>query len=399
VIRYLALALLAAAIGAAAAYYLRAETGYVLVSYGPWILETSVLGFLLTVIATLLSLYYGARLLGALLRLPATVRQALAQRRTRRAHQSFEAGLGRLLAGDWAQAEIDLVRRAADHPSPALNYALAARAAQRAGAPERRDHYLELAARGGEADAVTANLVRAELLLERGAAAQALPILEQLAAASAPPPYAIELLADAYAQAQDWDALRRLLAGPRAPASPRHRELFARALRESLARAAAGDRLEALKSLWQEAPGPLREDAGVRRAYLRGLARFGADAEAAAQATRMLAQAWDPELVDLYGGLAGLDPVAQLATVEQWLNQEGEKAELLLAAGRVCIRNQLWGKARSYLDAALRVQPSPDAYLALARLCEQTRKPEEAVLFYRRGLELAASAAGQVSKA
>jgi HemY protein len=388
----LAIALLALAAGAAAGLFLHDEAGYVLVSFGPWILESSVLGFMLAVLVAILAVVYGAKGLVALLRLPTTVREALAARRQRRAQESFESGLQKLLEGQWARAEVELVRRAADHHQANLNYLMAARAAQRAGAPQRRDQYLALAAGPDEAAAFAAQLTRAELQLERGEPAAALPVLQELLTRDPKHPYVRELLAETYARTGAWEALRQLLSaaeGARALTPARHRDLLARAVQEELARATAGARLDALKSLWESLSPALRALPDLQRAYVRGLARFGADAEAAAQIVRLLRDNWDAALVEAYGELGGLDAVTQLATVEQWLNQHGEKAELLLAAGRVCTRNQLWGKARSYLDAALRLQPSAAAYLALAKLCEQTRHPEEANLFYRRGLELA----------
>lgn len=403
----LLLLLLALAAGAAAGLLLHEQAGYVLVSLGPWILETTVLGFLATLVVLALVLVYGGRLLVALLRLPATVKQALATRRERRAKESFEAGLQSLLEGQWAQAEVALVRRAADHHAAGLNYLLAARAAQRVGVPERRDRYLMLAGEQGEAAAFAAQLVRAELLAVEEPAA-AVPVLQALLQRHPKHPYVIELLAEAYERTGGWEALRKLLSTPdgtRALAPARHQALLSRALRELLVGAGEAARLDTLKSLWNATPATFRALPELRDAYLRGLARFGADAEAAAQIVQMMQRGWDGRLAVLYGELGGLDPVAQLATVEQWLNQHGEKPELLLAAGRACTRNRLWGKGRSYLDAALRVQPSAEVYLALARLCEQAKQPEEAGLFFRRGLEVATGApaaqpsAGQVSKA
>lgn len=391
----LLLLLLALAAGAAAGLFLHDEAGYVLVSVGPWIVETSVLGFAGAVVAALAGAYYGAKLVAVLLRLPARVKEARASRRARRAQESFESGLQQLLEGRWAGAEVELVRRAADHRTPGLNYLLAARAAQRAGAPERRDHYLALAARQEEMPALAVELLRAELMFERRDLAAALPVLQELYVKHPRHPYVIELLAETYVRLPQWDALRRLLATPdgsRALTPARYRELYGQALRQGLLAAGATARLDALKAAWDATPPEFRARADIRGAWLRGLARFGADAEVAAQVTQMLKAGYDGELVEIYSELGGLDPVAQLATVEQWLNQHGEKPELLLAAGRVCTRNRLWGKARSYLDAALRVQPTPAVYLALARVCEQTRQPEEAALFHRCGLELAAQA-------
>jgi HemY protein len=393
----LLLGLLALAAGAAAGLFLHDEAGYVLVSVGPWILETSVLGFITSLIVAIFGLYWGARLIVAVLRLPVTVQAALAARRAQRAQDSFESGLQLLLEGQWSRAEVDLVRRAADHHNAGLNYLLAARAAQRAGAPERREHYLELAGRQGEAPAFASRLLRAELLLERGEPGAALPVLQAALQQQPRHPYVIELLAETYVRTQAWDALRQLLSGtegPRALNPGRYRELLGRALHEELARAGAAARLEALKSMWDATHAPFRAMPALRLVYLRGLARFGADTEVAAQITRVIEQGYDGGLVDLYGELGGLDPVTQLATVEQWLNQHGEKIELLLAAGRVCTRNRLWGKARSYLDAALRLRPSPEIFLALAKLCEQAKQPEEASLFSRRGLEATAARDG-----
>ncbi|MCT6631930.1 hypothetical protein N4E61_14655, partial [Staphylococcus aureus] len=61
--------------------------------------------------------------------------------------------------------------------------------------------------------------------------------------------------------------------------------------------------------------------------------------------------------------------------------------ELLITAGRVCLRNKLWGKSRSYLDAVLRVAPRPAADLELARLSELTQNSDAARQFYKQGLE------------
>lgn len=399
----LLLLLLALAAGAAAGLFLHDEAGYVLVSIGPWILETSVLGFAVSVIVGIAAVFYGARLLAVLLRLPRIVQQARAERRSRRAQESFESGLQQLLEGRWAGAEVELVRRAADHRTPGLNYLLAARAAQRAGEFERRDHYLALAVRQEGLPPLAVDLVRAELMFERRDLAAALPVLQELYRAHPRHPYVIELLAETYVRLPQWEPLRQLLATPdgaRALTPPRYRELYGQALRQTLLKAGEAARLDALKSSWEATPAGFRSRPDIRAAYLRGLARFGADAEVAAQIVQMLKAGWDSGLVEIYGELGGLDPVGQLATVEQWLNQHGEKPELLLAAGHVCTRNRLWGKARSYLDAALRMQPSPTVYLALAKVCEQSKQPEEAALFYRRGLELAAQpSAGQVSKA
>lgn len=386
------LALLAA--GAAAAYYLRSETGYVLLSYGDWILETSLPGFVVAVFVVILALYYGLRLLNAGVNLPETVRHYLQRRRAERARVSFEAGLLKLLEGNWKRAEIELVRRAADHHAAHLNYLAAARAAQRLGAPDRRDHYLQLAAASDPRMEFATLITRAELQMERGEHQLARETAQRLREQQPEHPYAIELLAESLAALGEWDALRRLLADTsriRALTPERRRELLLRAHQALMEQAVAQARLEQLKALWDAAPTDARALPALRRVYAHGLTRLNAQADAIALVLKTLQQDWDCELVTLYGELSAGDPVTQLANVEAWLNQYGERAELLVTAARACARNRLWGKARSYLEAVIRLQPTPAAYLELARVCEQTQQPEEAQQFCRQGLELAAS--------
>jgi hypothetical protein len=63
---------------------------------------------------------------------------------------------------------------------------------------------------------------------------------------------------------------------------------------------------------------------------------------------------------------------------------------LLLTLGRLCVRQQLWGKARSYFEAGLSLEESYSGHMELARLLEQIGDPEAARPHYRRSLDLAA---------
>ncbi|MGH8540568.1 MAG: heme biosynthesis HemY N-terminal domain-containing protein [Stenotrophobium sp.] len=392
-IRFYLLALAVLAAGAGAAFYLHAETGYVLVSYRDWIVETSLLGLVVGVAAAVLFVYYGFKLLSVGIRLPDIIRRSLERRRAERARDSFEAGLLQLLEGHWKRAEIELVRRAADHHASHLNYLGAARAAQRVGAGERRDHYLRLAMQNAPELEFAAQLTQAELQRERGEHRLARDTALKLRRQHPDHPYAVELLAESYAATGEWEPLRQLLADTAkldALAPERYRELMLRALGELTSSAVRDARLDRLKAIWEAAGERFRAEPQLRDGYARGLARLNAEADALSLITATLNKEWDAGLVLLYGSLHEADAVSHLATIEQWLGRYGEKPELLATAGRVCLRNKLWGKARSYLEAALRLTPTPAAYLALAQLCEQTQNPDDAAKFYRQGLDLAA---------
>jgi len=148
-------------------------------------------------------------------------------------------------------------------------------------------------------------------------------------------------------------------------------------------------RLDSVHGAWETVSKRFRGDATVRRGYIRQLARCGADGEAIALITQALKAEWDAELVLLFGEMRASDDVSQLAVVEQWLRQYDERPELLLVAGRLCLRARLWGRARSYLEASLTKRKSPDTLFALARLAEETKESDRARGLYREGLELA----------
>ena len=59
---------------------------------------------------------------------------------------------------------------------------------------------------------------------------------------------------------------------------------------------------------------------------------------------------------------------------------------LLLALGKLCTHCELWGKAQSYLEASLSVEPGFTAHFALAQLNEKIGKHELAMDHYNKGL-------------
>ena len=72
------------------------------------------------------------------------------------------------------------------------------------------------------------------------------------------------------------------------------------------------------------------------------------------------------------------------------MKHHGEDPELLLAAARLCLRNELWGKARSYLETGIAIRPTPDAFREYGSLLNQLGEGEAAADAYREGLKLVA---------
>lgn len=61
-----------------------------------------------------------------------------------------------------------------------------------------------------------------------------------------------------------------------------------------------------------------------------------------------------------------------------WLQAHPNNAKLLMYLGELAYGKQLWGKAQTYLEASLAIDPSMSARLALAKVFDETEQPEKA---------------------
>ncbi len=64
---------------------------------------------------------------------------------------------------------------------------------------------------------------------------------------------------------------------------------------------------------------------------------------------------------------------------------------MLFTAAQLCLANELWGKARSYLESSLALEPTPRAYALYGRLLARLGEADGAASAFRSGL-------GMVSK-
>jgi HemY protein len=101
-----------------------------------------------------------------------------------------------------------------------------------------------------------------------------------------------------------------------------------------------------------------------------------------------LDEQWDGALVLAYGdcgkpGEPAGDVLGRIAQAEKWLQRLPRDGDLLFTLGRLCRQQQLWGKARSYLEAALAIAPSHAAHVELAQLLEQLEESALAARHFR----------------
>jgi len=363
--------------GGLLAHLLLIDPGYVAIRLGRTLFETTLPVFVLLVA--------GAWVVANLLLRAFASRRRLAQlrteRRRRRARDDTQRGLLELAAGQWKSAEELLTRAAPDSDSPAANYLVAARAADLLDAVERRDEWLSRAQEEAPEARSAALITLAEMQMRRGQDEAALQTLEQLDASGDLNSRGLELMARLCQQLGRNERLRalapRLQATKELPEAQVDELLAVVRLAEVRAAAERGD-AEALEKAWSDVPRAARKLPQSVAAYARAAMACGDHPAAERVLRELIDQSPDATAIRLYGELVLDKPLVPLERAEAWLRQRPDDPELLASCARLCLRAELFGKARSYLEASLARRSNAENSLILADLLEQMGEHEAA---------------------
>ena len=365
----------------------RLNDGYVLIVFPAWRIELSLNFAIVLLLAAFIGCYALSRGLALSFGLPGRVRRYREQRQREQAAGLFQDAVRLLLEGRFGHALQRAAEAHAAGAAPGLAALVAARAAQRLREPQKQQDWLAHARNDDPASEAAALMLEAEMAIEEHRFPAALAALDQLNEKHGRHIAALRLAMRAHQGAGHWDevlALVRQLAKRNALPTEVVKEVTTQAHLGNL-RQRRGDAAQ-LTAYLRDVPDAER---GRRVSLAAAAALFAVEAQAEAQALieGVLSdgkdEAWQPELVELYGRLGGSGQTARLARAESWLPQHPDDSVLLLALGRMCFRQKLWGKAQSYLEASLSLQATQSAHLELARLFEQLERPDEANRQYR----------------
>ncbi len=363
----------------------RLNDGYLLLVMPPWRVEISFNLFILLLGLAFLAFYAILRSVFLTAGMPQRAREYRARRQKAQASLVFQDAVRLLFEGRFGQALKKATEAHAAGTAPGLSALIAARAAQRMRESSKQRGWMQRAKLDDPRTEAATLMLEAEMMNEERRFDEALAALERLQATHGRHIAALRLELRARQGAGDWDGVLKLV-----------RQLAKRA---ALPSEVIGEiKVQAHLANIAKRAG----DLGQLSAYLRGLAddernwrvvlaaaqaltAQGAEIEAQKLIESVLdaGSVWSSELLVIYGRLAGGEPTARIARAEAWLRQHPGDAVLLLALGRMCLRQRLWGKAQSYLEASLAVDETQEAHLELARLCDMLERTEEANQHYR----------------
>ena len=347
--KFAAVFLAALIVSALAAHLLVGDQGWVIINFRGYLIEMSVPGFLIISAAVVFAIWLVRRVIQA----PRRLGEAAGRYRSGRAGQKLTRGMIEVAEGNFAKGEKLLARAASTSDSPLFNYLQAARAAHLQGQDERRDDWLRLAYEQAPEAANAVLLTQAELQLDWQNLAELLPRLTKQGRVKKETlnKWAVRVHSEKFSQAEDGDAVI---------------------------------------AEWKTISKALKNDTNLLDAYYMNLLRTGLHEKAEKDLAAALKSEWRGPLVRLFGLVEGPDASKQLKRAEGWLANHGDDPDLLLAAARLCLRNELWGKARSYLETVISLRPTPEAYQEYGRLLNQLGEGDAAADAYRQGLGMVA---------
>jgi len=388
--RFLFWFLFLAVVAVVAALAAKLIHGYALIVSPPYRIELSLNLLLILIVSGFLALYFLSQLVVRTVQLPRQVRAWRRQQKRERARAKQDAAVVAMLEGRYGKAQQDAQAALAMPQSSGLAALIAARAAIDVRQFDKAEAFLAR----GEAQATSLAVPRltlaAEIALEQGQPQEALRLLRLLKEEAGMHTAALRL------ELRAMQAARRFADIPPLVDQLVKRKVFDAVQGEQVRIAAQREQLRSLahdaaglRDTWNRLPETTRTQPQVARVAADSFLQLGGDREAAQIIASGLEREWDSELVDLYGECRLPDATRQLEQAERWLGVHSQDATLLRVLGTLCQRQQLWGKAQTYLEASLALDNHWRTQLALAEMLGRLHRGDEANTHFVAALKLA----------
>jgi HemY protein len=382
--------ILLAAVAVGIALLARQSTGYVVIVAAPYRIELSLNLLVFLVIVGYFAFYFLTRLVASLLAIPARVRAYREERARSRLRQALDDALLAFFQGRYASAEKSAATALTGDETKGVAAIIAARSAHELGRFSEREQFLDQAKGAAPAVDQARLTTLADLLVSQGRHEEALAVLKELSARDSRNLRLLRLKLQAEQATRDWDEVLATISalaklggiGPAEAAAARRAAHLGNLNRKA-------QDAQALSAYWKQLPQEMRLDPSVAATAARYQLALGGNAEAQSIIEASLEREWSASLVALYGEAAGENALPQIERAENWLRAHARDPALLLALGKLCMRQELWGKAQSYIEASLALEPTHDGHMTLAALMERIGRPQDAVRHFRRSAELA----------
>lgn len=363
--------------------------GYLLIVFHPWLVQMPIWLAILAVLLTFLLFYILLDTFSQIHFYWFQLKNWLRFRRQQKSFSKTQQGLIALIEGRYKNAERLLLDGISETLEPLINYLGAAKAAHERFDYEKRDRYLQSAYQTTPQAEIAIGLTQARLEFSQGQFERALVTLNHLKQKSPYHPGVLMLLEKIYYQLSERSQMLELLPNLRKAkiitndqANLLEKRIYAEILQTSNLKS-----IDEIKTIWRNVPRHISKDPQVVSAYIKQLSRFPETNKDIEDLVRkVMKHHFEPDLVHIYSELPHANLNKLLVVVGSWLQQYGQKPELLMALGKLCMKAKLWGKAKDYFEKCLAQGPNTEASLAYGKLLEQLDELDAALIQYKDGL-------------
>jgi HemY protein len=366
--------------------------GYVLIVRPPYRLELSFNLLIILIVLAFAAMHLLLHMLNYARNLPASVKAYKENKRLRDGRAALIEALHALVDGRYQVAEKSAAKALELGEDAGLSALVAARASHKLKRKSQRDFYLAEAERLAPQASIARLLSQAELLLDDRQYAQALQVLQHLDRIEAKYAPALRLELKVHLHLNNWDQVLTVLQHLEkqdALESWQIKQYRQQAHLQLIKRYA--DDAKKLHAYWKKLAPEEQLNSTIAEAAALAFSAAGDGNQAAKVLEMSLTKTWDSNLAEMLGDCETDDPIKQIQQAEYWLTVQEGDAKLLLALGKMCIRQSLWGKAQSYLEASISVLPSAKAHYVLASMLESRGEHKAAAQHYRYSAQLAQS--------
>ena len=388
--RFLFWFLLLAVAAVVVALAVKLNAGYALLVAPPYRIELSLNLLLILLVGGFFALYLVIRIITRTIQVPRTVRVWRRRQKVERARAKQDGAVVALLEGRYGKARQQAQEALAIPGSSGLNAIIAARAALDVRDFEDAEALLKRPDAQASSLAVPRLMLSAESALEQGEPQDSLRVLNKLRKEAGLHTAALRLELRALQAARRWTDIPPLLD------QLVRRKVFDAAQAEHVRISAQSEQLKllahdaaGLRDYWGRLADTTKVHPKIARAAAKSFMQLGGEREAADILAQSLNREWDSDLVELYGECHLSDATRQLEQAERWLVSHNQDAVLLRVLGTLCQRQQLWGKAQTYLEASLGVDNTWRAHLALGEMLGRLGRDAEANAHFVAALKLA----------
>ena len=365
------------------------SSAYVQFVYPPYRVEMSFTAFFIVALLLFVAAYGLIRLTVSFFSLSTKVRKFRIERTLTKSRALLDEMLSAYFEGRYADAEKAAVRAIAKGEKSALHPIIAARSAHELREYKKRDAYLASSEEKKIGDTTMRLMATTKFMLEQHDSRAALSALQEMHNRGVKPyPGALSLELKAQQQAGNWDKVLHVLDQLEKKASidtSVAEQMRQEAWQEKIRKQAD---LSDLTTCLKNVPGKIKKSSKFAATAARALLHYQGSKLAQQLIRDSLEAQWDGELVALYGNCLSDDLVLQIEQAEKWLKQHPQEPGLLLALGKLCIQQKLWGKAQNYLEASISLLPSHAAFEALGQLAEKMGKQDDAFRYFQQAMKI-----------